>query len=136
VTLGSGGHWLAPLCALAAWTIGADLAPSGATSRVRLPDGDPTDLQRSVLSQPDDVVSPAPTDVGDPRIVVPAKSRVLSILPLADEKGVAVLLATLHAGGSLVLVTNAAPDRLAGRAATERATHTAGADVPGLPLVG
>ncbi|MDQ1686476.1 MAG: hypothetical protein QOC82_3213, partial [Frankiaceae bacterium] len=45
----------------------------------------------------------------------------------------ASLLVPLAAGGSVVMVANADVSRLADRAKMERATHTAGCDVAGLP---
>lgn len=132
VSLGAARHWLAPLCALAAWSVGAQL---GDAAGLLVPEGDPGDLQRSVLSQPDAVLSPVATEVADPALVLPSGARVLSTLPLDDAAGQAVLLAALRAGGSLVLVANPAPDKLSARAQTERATHAAGTDAAGLPRV-
>jgi hypothetical protein len=62
---------------------------------------------------------------------LPRGARVLTTLPL-DEAGARVgLLAPLAAQGSVVY--SAPANDLAAIAATERATHTAGVDVPGLP---
>jgi hypothetical protein len=67
--------------------------------------------------------------------VVPDGARVMSSDVLDEGYALALLLAVLRAGGSLVLVTNADAGRLAGRAATERVTHTAGVAVENVPRV-
>jgi hypothetical protein len=136
VTVTAPGHWLAPLCALAGWTVGAEVGPDGT---VELPGADPGAFQQAVLAQPDVLSVPAsPSEVADPAVALPAGARVLSTLPVDDDAGRAVLLSVVATGGSLVLVANAAadPDRLAARCAAERVTHSAGVDVPGLPRAG
>jgi uncharacterized protein (TIGR03089 family) len=55
--------------------------------------------------------------------------RVLTTLPPTTERGLAVLLATLKAGGSLVLLADGDPG---GVVEAERVTATAGAAVPGV----
>jgi acyl-coenzyme A synthetase/AMP-(fatty) acid ligase len=135
VALGAAGHWLAPLCALAAWSVGAQLAPPGTDGDVRVPEGDPAELQRNVLSQPDAVLAPSSSEVDGPVVELPQGARVLSTIPVDTAAGVDVLLAALRAGGSLVLVANPALGKLADRAATERVTHVAGVEVPELPRV-
>lgn len=63
--------------------------------------------------------------------------RVLVDERTAAEAGpVAWLLAPLAAGASLVLCRNAAPDRLAGRAAAERVTATLGVRIEGVRELG
>lgn len=64
---------------------------------------------------------------------VPMEARVLSTLGYDDEDGLRCGLLGPLAAGSVVLCRNAAPDALGGRAAAERVTHTAGAEVSGLP---
>lgn len=132
VALGAAGHWLTPLCALAAWSVGATLAPPGSTAVAHAPDGDPSVFQRSVLSQPDEILAPLPSNVTEPALDAPEGARVLSTLSLEGETGLALLLAVLRCGGSLVLVTNADAAKLADRATSERATHSTGVDLPGL----
>jgi uncharacterized protein (TIGR03089 family) len=114
-------------------------------------------LSRLVGAQPDDFVPPVPVDAaaaaltGDGRSWshaelaaaaghaaahhhLDASCRVLSTLPYDTVDGLdAGLLVPLAAGGSVVLVGNADPARLAERCAAERVTHTAGVDVAGLP---
>jgi hypothetical protein len=133
LTPGLSGHWLAPLCALAAWSIGARVGVDDASAVV--PDEDPAVFQRTVLAQPDEILTPSATEVGEPAVVVPDGARVMSSDVLDEGYALALLLAVLRAGGSLVLVTNADAGRLAGRAATERVTHTAGVAVENVPRV-
>lgn len=60
-------------------------------------------------------------------------SRVLSAMSYDTVDGIdAGLLAPLAAGASVVLVSNADESRLPQRCATERVTHTAGVEVPGV----
>jgi acyl-coenzyme A synthetase/AMP-(fatty) acid ligase len=133
VTPTAGAHWLAPLCALAAWTVGAGLGPDGTEVP---PGGDAAAFQRAVLAQPDVLTGPAsPAEVGDPPVEAPPAARVLAPAGPDGGGGTAALLAVLRSGGSLVLVANPDPERLAARAATERVTHTAGCDVAGLPRI-
>jgi acyl-CoA synthetase (AMP-forming)/AMP-acid ligase II len=124
-------HWLSAVVALGAWTGGVPIGEDGDP----LP-GDPQAFMREVLPQPDALLLPpaAPVELPDPEVTAPAGARVLSTLPLSSYDGLAAaLLLPLAAGGSVVLVVNADPARLAKRAADERCTHTAGCHVDGLP---
>lgn len=127
----AGTHWLAPLCVLAGWTVGAELGPGG----VALPPaGDATGFQRTVLAQPDVLVTAAsPTEVPDPATDAPSGARVLADAA-ADLP--ALVPAVLRAGGSLVLVAHPDVERLPAKATAERVTHTVGLDVAGLPHLG
>jgi hypothetical protein len=131
VRLDPAAHWLSVVVALGAWTAGIPVGDAGEP----LP-ADPAAFMRTVLPQPDALLVPpsAPVDVDDGGLAVPPGARVLSTLALTEPGGLAAgLLGPLSAGGSVVLVVNADPARLAARAAAERATHTAGCEVEGLP---
>ena len=114
-------------------------------------------LSRLVGSQPDDFVPLAPVDpdalalrvsghewthaqLADAALQaaaehgLDAETRVLTTMPFDSVHGLdAGLLAPLAAGGSTVLVISADMSVLASRCATEKVTHTAGADVDRLP---
>lgn len=67
---------------------------------------------------------------------VDVTSRILSTLDYDTADGLDVgLLMPLAAGGSVVLVEHADPQRLADRCVAERVTHTAGVRVPGVASV-
>ena len=112
--------------------------------------GDPAAFMRAVLPQPDALLVPPATDstvgllapgrswtlgelvaaAGHP----PAQCRVLTTRPLDLLDGVLdAVVRPLVADGSAVLVINADPAALVDRARTERVTHTADVDLPGLP---
>jgi non-ribosomal peptide synthetase component E (peptide arylation enzyme) len=62
-----------------------------------------------------------------------ASARVLSVLPLDKVDGIdAGLLIPLAAGASVVLVTQTDATKLATTIATEKVTHTAGVEAPGV----
>lgn len=131
VRLDPPAHWLTVVATLGAWVAGLPLDEGGEV----LP-GDPAEFMRTVLPQPDALLVPpaTPAEVEDPGVAAPPGARVLSTLPLTSAEGLtAALLVPLAARGSVVLVANADAGKLASRAATERATHTAGCDVAGLP---
>lgn len=129
VALAPADHWLSFVAVLGLWCAGARLADDAA---IVLP-GDPAAFMSSVLPQPDALMSPAGDVEWDPGDV-PNGSRILSSLPLSAAEGLALgLTGPLAVHGSVVMVANADPARLADRARMERATHTAGCDVEGLP---
>ncbi len=144
-------HWHTAVLRLAVGSIGARLAPPGTTGvRVAawaegtaLPDADDIlglslrpmnagltraypgviDVATETLTYGDRFVPAAPgPEVAD----APIPHRVLSTV--LDP-----LVGVLAGGGSLVLVRRAEPAQLPHRAEVERATATAGCDVPGLP---
>lgn len=146
-------HWRAAAFALAGWAAGAVVtADPGAD--VVVDEALAFDTAR-ILAEPDAFV---PVDAPDPAapaidvdgrrasgaelaaaaraVGLPDGSRVLSTLaPVSWDGLVTALLAPLAAGGSAVWVRAAGaadPQALARRAAAERATHSAGADVAGL----
>jgi acyl-CoA synthetase (AMP-forming)/AMP-acid ligase II len=153
ITLRPTSHWLSVVALLGAWTAGVGVALTGdlaADARGDALPGDPAAFMRAVLPQPDAllVASAAATgvalvtaerswtasDVVDAAGHPPAGCRVLTTLPLDTVAGVlAAVVVPLVAGGSSVLVTNAAAPALAARAETERATHTAGVELDGYP---
>jgi hypothetical protein len=146
-------HWLAPVVALGTWTAGVALDLSAAP--VALP-GEPSEFMQLVLAQPDDVFG---ADLGPDHLALvagertwtsaqlaqaaqravethglPGGVRILSSMALDTIDGLdASLLVPLAAGGSVVFVAHPGPDGLARKAETERATHTAGVEVAGLP---
>ncbi|MDQ1747593.1 MAG: hypothetical protein QOD07_1856 [Frankiaceae bacterium] len=156
VRLAPPDHWLAVVAAMGAWTMGACVCVSvDAADALDLP-GDAARFMAAVLPQPDALLtSPAPATSpalrGEAKTwtaaeladaarhaahehAVPSGARVLSTLPLDTVTGVdASVLVPLAAGGSVVWCANADKTRLAERARMERATHTAGCDVAGLP---
>jgi len=146
-------HWLTAVVVLGAWTAGVavDLRKDAGGAELRLP-ADAAHFMRSVLPQPDALLAPpaSAADLGvraaDDSLSLealvraagspPPAARVMSTMPLDVVDGLlAALVVPLVAGGSCVLVASADPDRLAARADTERVTHVAGADVPGLPVL-
>lgn len=155
VRLSPADHWLSVVAALGAWTAGACIDLDAGSGVVSLP-GDAAAFTASVLPQPDALLAAPPVpealalrshgrewtarDLADAATAaagahgVARSDRVLSTYPLDTVTGMdASLLVPLAAGGSVVMVTNADPSRLAGRAHMERATHTAGCNVDGLP---
>ena len=130
VGLSDPAHWLAPVCVLGAWAIGAIVGPVPA--EVDLPAGDDAEWRQAVLAQPDVLVGPgADTDVET--FEVPPGARLLSTEPFDSAVGQALLAGVLAAGGSLVVVRNPAADRLEQRCGTERVTHTFGIGVGSVP---
>lgn len=142
-------HWQAAVLVLATWAAGGTVAlssdpdaliivstESGADVVLALePMG--ADFARLVAAQPDswqplnpsgdDAVAAAPVDL-------PHGARVLSVLAYDAPGPIGYgLLAPLAVDGSVVLVRNADPDKLAERVATERITHTLGISVDGVP---
>jgi hypothetical protein len=132
-------HWLTAVAALAGWAVGAEVDLSASTDArpVEIPlDPMGAGFSRLVAAYPDRYVPRSPS--GGPELAaspeVPRGARVLTTLPL-DGSGIGPgLLGPLAAGGSVVYA-DAACD-LPRIAATERVTHTAGADVAGLPRLG
>jgi uncharacterized protein (TIGR03089 family) len=144
-------HWQAVVVLLAGWAVGAQVTfGDGAmvtfTTVGGTGDGEVVELSlapmgadfsRLVAAQPDafspyaaggaDLVEAAAADL-------PHAARVLTVLPYdaADALSYA-LIAPLDASGSVVLVSHSDPALLADHAATERATHTLGVDIAGLP---
>lgn len=149
-------HWAGPVSALAVWNAGGEVVDptDSATFVVRVgevaaltdrellltlaPMG--ADLSGLVAGWPDQPVTVAPPGgvTAAARLAspgLPDGARVLSVLPFDRVAHlVTTLLAPLSADGSLVTVRGEpTTDRLAQLAATERVTHTAGCDVPGVP---
>jgi hypothetical protein len=147
-------HWLAVVVLLGAWTAGVCVGDRGD----RLP-ASSADFIAEVLPQPDALLLPPP-DPATPglrigghvstlaglgavaakvtaRHALAGRCRVLSLLALDTSEGIELgLLGPLAAGGSTILVANADPERWAGRASDERATHVVGMDLAGLPRLG
>jgi hypothetical protein len=151
LSLDPAAHWLTAVVVLGAWTAGVAVDLRNDAAEVSLP-VDGAQFMRVVLPQPDALLAPpgSPTDIGvhtaDGSLSLealvraagspPAGMRVMTTLRLDVVDGLlAALVMPLVAGGSCVLVASADPDRLASRADTERVTHIAGAEVPGLPLL-
>jgi len=155
VRLDPANHWLAAVVALGAWTGGV---PVDTGAGEPLP-GDPRAFPPRVLAQPDALLVPSPppstpalragdrawtlAELGAAAVqaaahhAVAAGSRLLSTLALDSLDGLdAGLLIPLAVDGSVVLVMNADEEKLARRAADERATHTVGVDLAGLPRLG
>jgi len=155
VRLSPADHWLSFVAALGAWQLGACVDSDAALD---VP-GDPAAFTASVLPQPDaPTTGPVPpatpalrsggrtwtaAELADAAHRAAAQhgvgrgARILSTYALDTVTGLDASLAVpLAAGGSVVMVTNADPDRLADRARMERATHTAGCDAGGLPRLG
>ena len=144
-------HWLTAVVVLGAWTAGVTVDLRADTAQLSLP-VDPAQFMRTVLPQPDALLAP-PASAADVAVrsaddslslealvraagSPPPAVRVMSTLALDVVDGLlAALVIPLVAGGSCVLVRSADQDRLAGRADTERVTHVAGAEVPGLPAL-
>ena len=148
VGLSPTSHWLSVVVMLGAWTAGVAVDVTGKESDVTLP-GEPAAFMRAVLPQPDALlVAPA----GEAAVGVitatrawtlaelveaagapSARTRVLSTRALDDVDAVVdAVITPLVCDGSAVLVVNADVGRLAARAATERITHTAGIELPGI----
>jgi uncharacterized protein (TIGR03089 family) len=154
-------HWQTAVVVLACWSAGAVVAwdvdadcaaaftdqSHAEVARSRLPGGEVVtlslapmgvDFSRLVASQPDGFVA---VDASGEDVVeaftsldLPAGARVLTVLPLDDADGLGGgLIGPLSVEGSIVAVSNAAPERLAERCRIERVSHTVGVDVPGLP---
>jgi uncharacterized protein (TIGR03089 family) len=146
-------HWQAAVIVLSVWAAGglvafgadpqsvvaftsADVEAGAAAVQLSLePMG--LGLSRLVAAQPDvfipvapaggDLVEAAPTDL-------PHAARVLSVVPYDAPGAVGYgLVGPLAVDGSVVLVRNVDPTKLAGHVDTERITHTLGVDVDGLP---
>lgn len=153
VAIDAPSHWLGSVAALGIWTAGAAVTLGDAAAS--LP-GDPGEFMRLVLSQPDDLAGADAAPDADALVAgartwshselahaarhavaehrLPDGLRVLSAMPLDSVHGLdASLLIPLAAHGSVVLVANADSSKLAAKASTEKATHTAGLDVAGLP---
>jgi acyl-coenzyme A synthetase/AMP-(fatty) acid ligase len=156
VRLSPADHWLSPVVAFGAWTLGVRVNLDDRDHvAVSLP-GDPAEFTASVLPQPDalttapaspvaaalrcagrtwaaDALAAAAKRAADLHDVTNG-ARILSTLSLDSLVGMdASLLVPLAAGGSVVWCVNADESRLADRAATERVTVTAGVAVAGLP---
>jgi hypothetical protein len=155
--LPTAAHWVTAVLLLGVWVSGGAASddPTAASLEVDL---DPMGLalSRLVGGQPDEFPAAA-VDAAAPALhlggrswthhelgaaavhdaaahALDATSRVLSTLAYDSANGVdAGLLVPLAAGGSVVLVAEPDAERLPGRSATERVTHTAGVGVPGLP---
>jgi uncharacterized protein (TIGR03089 family) len=131
-------HWLTAVALLAGWAVGADvvIAPNGDVQLEVPLDPMGAAFSRLVSAYPDQYVPASPSGE-DPVGAAPGLSdgaRLLTTLPL-DGTGMGLgLLGPLAAGGSVVYVT--APADVVAIAKAERATHTAGVDVPGLPRLG
>jgi len=130
IRLSPADHWLSFVAVLGAWHAGLCVAED---ADVELP-GDPKAFTAAVLPQPDVLLAPSSAEVSYGAIEAQAGLRLMSTHSLSTPGGVALSLGTpLDAHGSVVMVANANPSRLADRAAMERVTHTAGCDVHGLP---
>jgi hypothetical protein len=143
-------HWLSAVAVLGAWTAGIGVDVTDADTVVVLP-GDPASFMRAVLPQPDALLTGAAdgaetglvttqgsltleqlADVGS-RVALPPRCRLLSTMPLDTLPAFdAAVLVPLAAGGSVVQVADADPEKLAARAQTERVTHCAGVDIAGV----
>lgn len=148
IALAPTSHWLSVVALLGAWTAGVAVDVTGETRDIVLP-GDPATYMRAVLAQPDALLAAPPGDDDVALIATtdswslgalvaaagtpPPRCRVLSTRSLDDAEAILDAVVTpLVADGSAVLVTNADSHRLAARATTERVTHVAGVDVPGV----
>jgi hypothetical protein len=130
-------HWITAVTLLAVWETGAQVETdvSAAGERLEVPlDPMGGGLSALVAAYPDSYPAVHPT--GEDALTaaqgtVPAAARVLTTLPLTGSGLGWGLLGPLAAGGSVVY----APDDHAApaRAAAERATHTVGLAVAGLP---
>lgn len=151
ITLAPPSHWLTAVVVLGAWTAGVTVDLRERAAALRLP-SDPAQFMREVLPQPDALLVPpaSPTEIAlqaDDRTLSldelvkaagapPAGARVMTTLPLDSVEGLlAAVVTPLVAGGSSVLVVAADPARLAARAESERVTHTAGSELPGVPAL-
>ncbi|HVW81757.1 MAG TPA: TIGR03089 family protein [Mycobacteriales bacterium] len=132
-------HWITAVAALAVWHAGAALATAPTSGQpLDLPlDPMGAGLSRLVAAYPDAYAPGQPSGedaVAAASGAVPEGARVLSVLPLEGPGLTWSLLGPLAGGGSVVYSPADGAD-LAARAAAERVTHTAGADVAGLPLL-
>jgi uncharacterized protein (TIGR03089 family) len=144
-------HWQTAIVILACWAVGAQVAFEGpgrvtvATAGTEV-DGEAVELALApmgadfshlIAAQPDaflpinpagsDLVEGSPTDL-------PHGARVLTVLPYDAADALSYgLIAPLAVDGSVVLLRHAEMSRLSDHALTERATHTLGIDVEGLP---
>jgi uncharacterized protein (TIGR03089 family) len=144
-------HWQTAIVLLACWSVGAQVSfETGGVITFTTPevsvDGDAVvlslapmgvDFSLLVAAQPDsftafdasgaDLVEAAAIDL-------PNAARVLTVLPYTGADGLSYgLITPLAVSGSVVLVANADPVRLAALAETERVTHTLGVSINGLP---
>ena len=144
-------HWLTAVVVLGAWTAGVTVDLRADAAELSLP-VDAAQFMRTVLPQPDALLAP-PASAADIGVRTaedslslealvraagspPPGARVMTTMPLDVVDGLlAAIVMPLVAGGSCVLVSSADVDRLAGRADTERVTHVAGAELPGLPAL-
>ena len=155
VVVDPSAHWTAAMVLLGAWSAGAHVLFGGPALLEFDRDAMGLGLSRLVGGQPDEIVM-ATCPHAEPALTIgsrtwshtelaaaaehvvrhhglDAHTRVLSTLPYDAVDGLdAGLLGPLAAGGSIVLVSNADNSKLPERCATERVTHTAGVDVPGL----
>jgi len=151
VSLDPPSHWLTAVVVLGAWTAGVAVDLRAGAAGLQLP-SDPARFMREVLPQPDALLAPpaSPTDIAiraDGRTLTldelvgaagtpPKEARVMTTLPLDSIDGLIAALATpLVSGGSTVLVVAPDHQRLPTRAETERVTHTAGVELPGVPAL-
>ncbi|HVV77889.1 MAG TPA: TIGR03089 family protein [Mycobacteriales bacterium] len=136
VTVEPALHWLTAVVLLAGWAVGADVVFESSRDPVAVDvplDPMGAGFSRMVAAYPDRYVPSAPSGEAAPG-EVPIGARLLTTLPL-DESGITLgLLGPLAAGGSVVYAPPTAD--LARIAAAERVTHTAGADIGGLPRLG
>jgi uncharacterized protein (TIGR03089 family) len=145
-------HWQSAVVALASWAVGAqvsfdesgrvtftDLAeppPDDATVVLSL---DPmgADFSRLVATQPDSFVAMDPSGddlVAATPIDLPSNARVLTVLTYEGAAAVGYgLIGPLAVDGSVVLIRHADPSKVADHATTERATHSLGVSIDGLP---
>jgi uncharacterized protein (TIGR03089 family) len=99
-----------------------------------------TDYAREVPSYGDHYGGPRPDEVVvelrgaavSPLTGLSPGDRLVTTLALSEPGGAAAALAALHVGAALVLLRTGDPTAVA---AAERATHSAGTDVPGLTRV-
>jgi hypothetical protein len=132
-------HWLTAVVLLAAWAVGAEVRTDGSAGTTVDVPLDPMGMafNRLVAAYPDQRPAapfPAGSDAVRAAPDLPPGARVLTTLPL-DGAGLGLgLLGPLAAGGSAVYAADGADASAIAR--TERVTHTAGVDVPGLPRLG
>jgi hypothetical protein len=127
-------HWITAVALLGVWQTGAAVTTDlDAGELFELPlDPMGMGLSRLVGAYPDSyaAIGPSGADAVAVAPELPAGARLLTTLSL-DDPGWG-LLSPLVASGSVVYSPADAPG-LAERAATERVTHTAGIDLPGMP---
>ena len=148
-------HWTTAVVLVGAWSAGAHVTFGGPPT-VEFPT-DPMGLGLSQLvgSQPDEVVMPVAVST-EPALTIgtqtwshdelghaalhgaqmhglTAVARVLSVLGYDTVDGIdAGLLVPLAGGASVVIVSNDDQDKLSEKVTSERVTHTAGIDAPGV----